>query len=156
MTGGPFAEVHNSHGESRHLHIQICKHIYKDRNNEKQHYCNYADNCKDQNDRVDGCFTDSGFQFGFFFKVDCHTCKGSIQTAGGLTSLHHMYHDIREDILLCCHGICQGIPFFYIGQYVCHSLFQIFVFSLFSQHLKGFLHWHTCLGNTDELSAEYA
>lgn len=79
MPNRPFADIHNSHCQCRHLHIQICKHINKDRDNIEQHNGDYTDDCTYQYDRIDGCFADRCLELGFLLKMDCHSFKRGIQ-----------------------------------------------------------------------------
>ena len=94
----PLTGIHNPHGDSRHLHIQICKHINKDRNNEQKHNSHNSDRCNDQDDRIDGCLSDGCLQFGFLLKLYCHSCESHLKASGILTCLYHIDEHWRENI----------------------------------------------------------
>ena len=54
----PFADIHNTHRQCRHLDINICKHINKDRDYVQKHDRNHTDDRTDQNDRINRRLTD--------------------------------------------------------------------------------------------------
>ena len=154
MAGCPFTEVHDPHRQRRHLNIQIRKHINEDRDYIEQHNCNYTNNRKDQDDRIDCCFTDRRLQLSLFFEMGCHSVKRHLQTSGGFTCMYHINQHRRKDIRDCGHGISQCITFFYIEKHIGCRLLEPFIFCLLRHHLQGFLHRNTCLGDTDELPAK--
>ena len=156
VAGRPFTEVHNPHRQRRHLNIQICKHINEDRDNIKQHNCNYTDDSTDQDDRIDCSFVDRSLQLGFFFKMRCHSVKRHLQTSGGFTCPYHIDQHRWEYIRDCCHGISQCITFFYIEKHIGCRLLEPFIFCLLRHHLQGFLHRNTCLCDADKLPTENA
>ena len=116
VCGHPLTGVHNPHGDSRHFHIQICKHINKDWYNEQKHDSHNSDRSNDQDDRVDGCLSDRRFQLGFLLKLYCHSRESHLQTTGVLTSFYHIDEHRRKYILLTSHGIRQCITFFHTKQ----------------------------------------
>ena len=58
VTGRPFADIHNTHRQCRHLDIKVGKHINKNRDNIQKHNRNHTNHRTDQNDRIDRRLTD--------------------------------------------------------------------------------------------------
>ena len=126
----PLTTVHNKHSNSRHLNIQIRKHINKDRDYKQQHNCNYPNGRDNQNNRINSSLLNGSLQLCLFFKMHCHPGESHLQTTGLLTCLHHIHQHRRKNIRLASHGIRQGITLFHIQKHLRNGTLQPFILCL--------------------------